>query len=182
MAISALLNCPPINDGPGMFTKACRSRWTNAIDPGGPATADNGAAAVQIPSTQYTLSTRHILAVPDGAIAALVRFGYDDANVMNADPVVALFGFDTPEFASGPTGMPTKLKNTNSTPAFETTLVTAESTDISDGTLLYTDVTLTDHRYNLLGCPFLIVALKTAATVTSGILTNSVIQVKFIDY
>ena len=146
------------------------SEWYTAVAIGGVDAADNSGNDVQNPDTQCD-TEHHLIDVGGKGTLACVRLGYDDGDTPNVDPVVQIFG------RTDTTGRWQRLPNIASTPAEDITLTTDESNDVTDATDFFSEVG-DDHTVDVRGCDQLIVAVKTAYTVSAGNAALAYVQIK----
>jgi hypothetical protein len=148
--------------------------WTTVITAGGPAVQD--AATITNPNTQITAATRAIFRRNGIGRTMLVRLGYDDGLTGITSPVVKVFG------RTGSSDVWTVLETRSD--ALTMTLTTVTATDVSDGTLLYTQAgytpTVGTQSCDVLGCEEFLIGVQTALAGATTTTANSVIQVKFI--
>lgn len=141
--------------------------WQNLVDAGGVATQD--AASVANPTTQVTNSTSKVVTLerPVGHFVS-VSLGYDDGLTAITNPAGRLFG------RKGSTGRWTLLPNRAG--GTDVTITTA-TTDVTDGTLLYTTPDPDEHVWERCGCDQFIWGTQTALAGT-GTTSNAVLQIK----
>lgn len=143
------------------------SKWQTVIAAGGPAVQD--AASITNPTTQIVNSTTSIFYKGAYGTNILIRLGYDDGLTSITSPVIRVFGRTGTDAWQA-------LENKASS---ETITLTTDSADVTDGTLLYTDVDASSHQVDTLGCEEIIIGIQTALAGT-GSTANSIIQVKLI--
>jgi len=172
---SVPLTLKPMSPASDVQVPLCRTKWTIAIPAGAIATADNAGTRILAPRSIVTSAARPLIGLPESATAILVRLAYDDGVTMDVDPVIQVFGFDgindAAKFAM--------LFNSAGTPADELTLTAAETTDATDGTDLFTAIAAA-NRFALLGHPYILIAIKTAATAFDGSLATARVEIKAI--
>lgn len=145
------------------------SGWSTVIDALGMDDVD--AATITNPTTEIILSTRHRLHRKGIGTTLLLRMGYDDGLTSITDPVVKVFG------KTGTSEIWTLLKS--NAPALTGTLTTALTTDVTDGTYLYTTPDPIALGWDCLGCDYLLVGIQTALAGT-GTVTNAFLQAKIV--
>jgi len=141
--------------------------WTTAHT--APQTADNGGATITKMSEVEDTGKAVEIGVGGRGTSVQIRLSYDDGCTPNVDPVVEVFAID-------PNGAVQKLRNRLGEIAG--TLTTDTTNDAEDGTNKFT--TPDDGQvYDMAGAESLVVAVKTAFTVSAGVATST-IQVKII--
>ncbi len=153
------------------------ARWRDkdgnpVIGAGGPATDDNSGSRITNPTAQVTNITTRTLKGTGSGTLLMLKLGYDDALGAITDVVVQVFGRTDPDVEWQP--LENGLGN------HEVTLTTAAATDVTDGTLKYTQVKLNTTTWDMLGCKDILVAIKTALAGT-GVTSNSVILAKIVN-
>lgn len=143
--------------------------WLAAIDNGGLNSQD--AATITNPDTEIVGSTAHIVRTNGFGTQLKVRMQYDDGITPSADPIIQCFGRGRP-------GDVWQLLQ-NKAGSTSITLVTATSTDLTDGTDLYTAVDPDDHHIDQDGCTEFLFGVTTAFAGTGGP-SASVLQVAVI--
>lgn len=144
--------------------------WTTVIDIGGMIVQD--AAAITDPTGEIITSTRHILNVKKSGTILRARMAYDDGDTLTTSPIVVAFGrYDANEVWQ-------KLTNKAGITAVTMTVVT--STDVSDGTLNFTDVDPEDHAWDLDGCDAVLFGVQTIYAVSGGSAALASLQARVI--
>ncbi len=138
-----------------------RSSWVTIRDAGDMDVAD--AATITDPDAEITNATTHILKTGGRGETLILRMKYDDGNTSSTDAVVKVFG----RHSSADTAW-TLLENKAAAPAINVTMVTAETTDTSDGTDNWTRVSGTSVAFDLRGSDEIIVGVETAYAVSAG--------------
>jgi hypothetical protein len=122
------------------------------------------------------ISGKDARVIPVGlGTSLLVRCKYDDGTVGTlTSPIVKVFSVDR-------NGKFHLLKNSAGTPTNTSTLTLAPTTDVTDGTYKYSDVT-SSHAFDLQGSKYFIIVISTALASTDGgdVLTNSTIEYKIV--
>lgn len=146
------------------------SSWHTLVAAGGVATQD--ASVVTNPSTQITAATsREVTLDPPVGQAVAVRLGYDASLSNPTSPVGRLFGRHADDPADAWMALPNLSMETQVQLAINTT------TDVTDGTLKYTDVDPKAHVFDRLGCTVFRWGTQTALAGT-GTTSNAVVQIK----
>jgi hypothetical protein len=143
------------------------SNWITVIDSAGVATQD--ASAITNPDTQITRAAVHIIRRENHAGTTLtLRMAY--TGTPNAVPSLAVFG------RSGSDGWQ-RLKSKSGANA--AVLTHAASSDVTDGTLKYTEVT-DAQRFDCDGCDEFLIGVETAYSVSAGSTTGTLVQAKMV--
>lgn len=143
------------------------SRWYDAISAGGPGVLD--AATITNPDTQIADASRSIRNTGGRCSRVTFRLKRPTGLTITADAVLVCFGRTTAEdpwqrlFTLGGNG---------------TSTLTSTANDITDGTNLYTDATLEDHTFDLMGCVQFVVGIQTALALSVGSTALTTIQAK----
>ncbi len=175
MALSPTLKFEDQVDGDHLpkvvYIASINSRWIDALTDGGPGVQD--ASPIVNPVTEIINPTARIVLKPDAGTIVRVRLGYDDGvGGPVTSPVINLFGrTNTDAFE--------RLMNQNRDQ--DVTLTVNLTNDVTDGTFKYTTADIVLHSIDLVACNELLIGVKTALTVTSGIVTNSFLQVKLLN-
>lgn len=151
--------------GAQVYPCSVSSNWINAIDAGRVATADN--ASITNPDTQIVNASTHIIS-RDRHAGTLLKIRLAYTGTPSTDPVLVMFG------RSGVDKWERLINKSDSTTS---TLTTAVATDVTDGTLFYTQVT-DDHTFDCNGCDELLIGVQTAFNGT--VTTTAVVQAKII--
>lgn len=156
--------------GKFVYLTSIQSDWGTANS--APETVDT--TYLTNPSTLISGNNARIIPTKLGT-SLLVRCKYDDGTAGTlTSPIIKVFGVDN-------NGAFHLLKNSASTPANTATLTLAPSTDVTDGTYKYSDVT-SSHAFDLQGSKFFIVVISTAlaSTEPADVLNNSTIEYKVV--
>lgn len=166
MALGTTIDNKAVPNKEGNINQSMTSGWVTVISAGGPATQD--AATITNPDTQITTSTRSIFRRRGAGTILLLRLGYDDGLTSITNPIVKVFGR---------TDLNTWMVLKDVAGNLTVTLTTAASTDVADGTLLYTAADVASTSIDCLGCEEILIGVQTALAGT-GTVSNSIIQVK----
>lgn len=134
-----------------------------------PTTTDNSTNTVVNPGgiTRAEITKLH---VGGYGTTAQVRLRYDNSPTPTVSPVVQCFGQDG-------AGNWQRLVNINGT--HEVTLTIDETNNVNNGTYGWTDAEATFAEFDLKGCQFLLVAVKTAFAATTT--TNGRIEARILN-
>ena len=141
--------------------------WDVAVTAGGPAVQD--AATITNPTAQIGSAKIPINTLRGGS-HVIVRLGYDDALSTITNPTIKVFGR---------TGTDVWQILRNRAGNIAVAIPTAPSTDVTDGTLLYTTPEFSALAWELLGCEQIVIGVQIALAGT-GVVNNSIIQAKII--
>lgn len=145
------------------------SGWQTIIRAGGVNSAD--ASTITNPTTQITRSTTSLFTRHSTGTYIALRLGYDAAATIATNVVVKVFGRSD----SNQTWDRLLTKGSQAMSA----ALAPTATDVTDGSLKYTTVTL-ENLWDCLGCSELLVGIETALTVSAGTATTAIIQAKMI--
>lgn len=170
MAIGAV-TINPNADGQPNVESAFNAEWITVIAAGGMAVQD--AATITNPTTEITDETRKLITLGDKAGHYIrLRMGYDDElTTILTDAVIRVFGRRN---SDDPWQV---LENQNGDKT--ATLTSAESSDVTDGTLKYTHCDRLLHTWDRDGCTQILIGVETVLDGT-GSETNSILQLKLV--
>ena len=155
--ISAGFDPVPVR-GDMVISADLRATWVVIREAGDMDTAD--AAPIDDPDADITNSTTRALNTGGRGTKLLLRMRYDDGDTSPTDPIVKVFG----RHSSNDTQW---MNLSNETPAIVGTLVSAVTTDTTDGTDKWTTV-LPAAIFPLLGCDEILVGVQTAYAATGN--------------
>ena len=172
-SVNAQTDPMPLRAENMVITTPPRAPWVTIIDNGGLETQD--AADITDPAAEINNSTTHILRTGGRGTKVYFRMKYDDGITPNADPVLKVFGrYDSDSQWEA-------LYMNNATPTHEMTMVTAEATDVTDGTDIWTPLVAAGNtEFDLLGNDEVLVGVETAFTVTGGDATLTTLEAKVV--
>jgi hypothetical protein len=168
MALGSNVQNNRVHSQSGAVVQSITNAWQTVIAAGGPALLD--AATITNPTTQIVRATTSIFERSASGTVILIRLGYDDALTGITNPIIKVFG----RTGSDPWMI---LKDVAGNIAM--TLTTSLTTDVSDGTLLYTAADVATASVDCLGCEEILIGVQTALAGT-GVTNNSIIQVKLL--
>lgn len=147
------------------------SDWVTLIGAGRIATQDGVVAGTITNPVLDIISvlTRPLLRRGRAGTTLLLSMGY--AGTPSTNPVVAVFGRTQ-------TGRWQRLKNKAG--ATSCTLTPSPDTDVTDGTLKYTDPDIVNNAFDGMGCDEFIAGVLTAYAVSAGSTATTILQGKLI--
>ncbi len=146
--------------------------WKLVIQAGGLDDVDNSGNDITNPDTQLVGTLRNVCKTNKLGTFIQFRMAYDDSLTVTTDLVIQVFGrFDKDDQWQ-------RLKSMDGTPLVDIVLSTAAS-DVTDGTLKYTDPDFQSQTIDLDATLDVIVRVKTALAGT-GDVTNAFLQAKVI--
>lgn len=143
------------------------SRWYDAISAGGPGVLD--AATITNPDTQITDASRSIRNTGGRCSRVTFRLKRPTGLTVTAEVVMVCFGR---------TSSDDPWQRLFTLGGASTSTLSTGANDITDGTNLYTDATLEDHTFDLMGCVQFVVGIQTALALSVGSTALTTIQAK----
>ena len=143
------------------------SRWYNAISAGGPGVLD--AATITNPDTQITDATRTIRQTGGRCSRVTFRLKRPTGLTVTAEVVMVCFGR---------TSSDDPWQRLFTLGGASTSTLSTGANDVTDGTSVYTDATLEDHTFDLMGCTQFLPGVQQAITVSVGSTALTTIQAK----
>lgn len=135
--------------------------WLTLVEAGG----CDGTDTLTTPQTAGT--SRPVARISGVGTLLALRLRYDDGDTPSTDPIIEVAGRSR---ANGGTYSNNwqKLYTVEDTPAKTSTLTTASSTDVTDGTDKFTDVNPKSNVFDCQGVDEVVVLISTAYAVSAG--------------
>lgn len=133
--------------------------WVAAVDAGGVDNSDG--SPIQNPTSEITETTTHIVKVGKKGTTLRVRCAYlSGTSTVTTSPIIQVFA----RYNSNDPWQ----KLTNKSGDHLVTLTLVLTTDVDDGTFLYSDVDPDDHSWDLDGCDEVLIGIHTIVNLDAG--------------